>query len=79
MKPFMNNLDLLKLLPWTLFIYTGLYVIGVGAGTGPVPPLSEYLGNVTLMFWLWVAAFVINTALYRVQVRRERREQGGRR
>lgn len=72
MKPFMNNLDLLKALPWTVSIYTGLYVIGVMAGTGPVPPISEYLTNVTWLFWLWLAAFVTNTTLYRVQVRRER-------
>jgi hypothetical protein len=73
MKPFIHNLDLIKFLPVMLLGYTLLYVYGVILGSGPVPPLHEYLDNLATLFFIWLGLFVVNTVLFRIEVRRSRR------
>lgn len=78
MKPFIHNRDLLTLLPVILIGYTFLYLTAVAFGSGPIPPMHLFTDNLTLLFWAWVALFVTNTVLYRLQVRQERRERAAR-
>jgi hypothetical protein len=78
MKPFIHNRDLLILLPVMLGGYAFLYIAAVAFGSGPIPPMHLFTDNLALLFWSWLALFVVNTALYRVQVRQERRERAAR-
>lgn len=73
MKPFMNNRDLLVLLPTLIGIHAFIYFFALVFGYGPVPPLSHYLGIASLIFWTWFAAFVLNTVLHHVERWRNRR------
>lgn len=63
MKPFISLKDLMLLLPVVTIGYALLYVLGVGFGSGPVPPVQNLLDNLALILWAWVTLFAINFAL----------------
>lgn len=73
MKPLIHNRDLLVLLPVLLVGYAVLYLLAVAYGHGPVPPVQNLIDNLALIFWVWVAAFVLNTIHWNVWVYRGRR------
>ena len=72
MKTLLPQRDLLMLLPTMLVGYTVLFLVVLAGTTGGAPTLPEFLDNLVLMFWSWFTLFVINTVLYRIEVRNDR-------
>lgn len=68
-KTLLPQRDLIALLPTVLVGYTVLFFVMLAGTSGGAPTLPEFLGNLVLMFWSWFALFVVNTVLYRIEVR----------
>ena len=72
MKTLLPQRELLMLLPITLVGYTALFFVVLVGTSGEAPTPTQFLGNLVLMFWSWFALFVVNTVLYRIEVRNAR-------